>query len=591
MIPISLDEVRQDVVGPLPELQPRRRRVINMVAMAWQRTPSFWRFYSLVATMLTILTILLAVLLSRAYAIKYTHVVDLGYSKYRGFKGSNSVSQWLGMRYAAPPLGSLRFRVAQDPLNTTDIQAVVENRPVCLETNVTTITSANSEDCLFINVFAPTNATAIKLTSKLLPVYIYIQGGGFNKDGNPNYDGTSLIKASDYDIVIVTFNYRVGPYGFLTSKEVQADGDLNIGLKDQRKAFEWVQKYIHHFGGNSSHVTIGGDSAGAASVDLHLTAYGGRDDGLFHAAAAESQSFGPQLNVSQSQYQYDALVNRTGCSNTADTLQCLRALDVSVLQASNIEIPYHNRTAAPLFMYSSVIDGDFIQESTYRLFADRKFLKIPVIYGDVTNEGTIFAPKNTTNYTTMNEFLQNNFPHLTTDQLSRIDEFYPFDNQIFPSSKPYWRTAANAYGEMRYNCPGIFISSAFDNAGVAGNWNYHYNVTDPKDDARGLGVSHTIEITAIWGGYPYVPSGTPTSYKTTNADIIPLMQGYWTSFIRAHNPNTYRLPGSPEWERFSVSDKKRILLQARNGTVMEKVPGDQLERCEYLSGIGPLIQQ
>lgn len=126
MIPISLDEVRQDVVGPLPELQSRRRRVINMVAMAWQRTQSFWRFYSLVATTITILTILLAVILSRAYAIKYTHVVDLGYSKYRGFKGSNCVSQWLGMRYAAPPLGSLRFRVAQDPLNTTDIQAVVE---------------------------------------------------------------------------------------------------------------------------------------------------------------------------------------------------------------------------------------------------------------------------------------------------------------------------------------------------------------------------------------------------------------------------------------------------------------------------------
>lgn len=181
--------------------------------------------------------------------------------------------------------------------------------------------------------------------------------------------------------MVVTFNYRVSLYGFLTSQEIEADGDLNIGLKDQRKVFEWVQKYISYFGGDPGQVTIGGDSAGAASVDLHLTAYGGRDDGLFHAAAAESQSFGPQLNVSESQYQYDALVSRTGCDNTTDTLRCLRDLDVSVLQANNIPIAYPNGSGTPLFMYSSVVDGDLVPETTYSLYAAGKFLKIPVIFG------------------------------------------------------------------------------------------------------------------------------------------------------------------------------------------------------------------
>lgn len=128
-------------------------------------------------------------------------------------------------------------------------------------------------------------------------------------------------------------------------------------------------------------MTIGGDSAGAASVDLHLSAYGGRDDGLFHAAAAESQSFGPQLNISQSQYQYDALVSRTSCNNSTDTLQCLRALDVSVLQKNNIQIPYPGKKSTPLFMYSSVIDGDLVRDSTYRSYAEGKFIKIPVIFG------------------------------------------------------------------------------------------------------------------------------------------------------------------------------------------------------------------
>ena len=89
-------------------------------------------------------------------------------------------------------------------------------------------------------MYAPSSGT----TSSKLPVYVFIQGGGFNYNSQPNYDGNSLIKASGGKIIIVTFNYRVGVYGFLASKEVQAAGNANVGLLDQRKCFQWVQKYI-----------------------------------------------------------------------------------------------------------------------------------------------------------------------------------------------------------------------------------------------------------------------------------------------------------------------------------------------------------
>lgn len=106
----------------------------------------------------------------------------------------------------------------------------------------TPIQWGQSEDCLFVDVYAPTNAIR---SGKRLPVYFFIQGGGFAELSNANYNGTGLVEASGHNIVVVTFNYRVGPYGFLAGKEVEQGASLNNGLKDQIKALEWVQKYIH----------------------------------------------------------------------------------------------------------------------------------------------------------------------------------------------------------------------------------------------------------------------------------------------------------------------------------------------------------
>jgi carboxylesterase type B len=110
---------------------------------------------------------------------------------------------------------------------------------MCFTTPSTTYDAKFKEDCLFLNVFAPTKVNGSH------PVYVFFQGGGFNDLSEPNLDGNSLINAADHDLVIVTFNYRVGPWGFLASKEVQADGQINAGLLDQRKVLHWIQQYIH----------------------------------------------------------------------------------------------------------------------------------------------------------------------------------------------------------------------------------------------------------------------------------------------------------------------------------------------------------
>ena len=280
-------------------------------------------------------------------------------------------------------------------------------------------------------------------------------------------------------------------------------------------------------------------------------------------------------------------MERTGCNGTSNTLQCLRNLTTAELQAQNTNFPVPGGVGTPIFMYTTTIDGGLITDYTYRLFAENKFIQVPTIFGDTTNEGTIFTPKNTSSYQDMNIFLLTQYPHLNQTQLEQIDAYYPKDEQ-FPNSGPYWRTAANAYGEIRYICPGQYCSSQTQSAGGP-SWNYRYNVMDPTLEALGLGTTHTQEVNAIWGPQN-VNGAAPASYNTTNYPIVPVLQGYWTSFIRSYDPNMYRAPGTPTWEQWTDAGKQRIMF-ITNGTMMETVPDDQVTRCAYAFNIAISLQQ
>jgi carboxylesterase type B len=532
----------------------------------------------------------LAVLFRLSYA--FDTCKHLGYSSYNGRALSNGVTQWLGIRYAAPPLGDLRFAAPEDPHSVPGIVEADAHGPICLSTlssgeKAPLSTPQMNEDCLFMDIYAPTNATK----GSELPVMFFLQGGGFNTNSNANFNGTGLVLASQMNMVVVTFNYRVGPYGFLASQEVLEGGSVNNGLKDQRKALEWVQRHIEEFGGNPCHVVLSGDSAGAASINLQLTAYGGRDDNLFHASAAESQSFATINTVSESQFMYDNLSIRAGCASSDDTLACLRSLSADDLQRVNFNTPFPGAQGAPLYMYGPTLDHDFIQEYTYPAYANGNFVKLPAIYGDASNEGTVFTPKNTSTLADADTFIKNQFPYITLSQLREWNALYPIEAYpAFPDSGRAWRSTSTGYGEMRYNCPGLFINAVYARLGVPA-WNYHWDVRDPPAEASGLGVTHTVEINAIWG--PEYLNGAPASYLPggVNAHVVPVVQGYWTSFIRAKDPNTFRKRGTPVWEAWTEDNAFRALRFGTNETGMEDVDAGQRQRCEYLSGIGEALRQ
>lgn len=369
-------------------------------------------------------------------------------------------------------------------------------------------------------------------------------------------------------------------------------GNINNGLKDQRKALHWVQKYIRSFGGNPGHVTIGGASAGAQSVVLHVTAYGGRDDGLFHASAAESQSFPPLRSVDESQYAYNNLVIRAACASETDTLACLRSRSAAELQAVNNNTAYPGAQGPPLYMYGPVLDFDFVSDYTFRAYAEGKYVQVPAIYGDDTNEGTVFAPKNTSSISQSNIFMQNQFPDLSLKQLKKLNELYPVENTpSFPDSGRYWRQVSDVYGDMRYTCPGIFVSGTYANDSIP-NWNYRWNVIDPVANAEGTGVTHTSEVQAIFGP-DYTLGAAPDSYGFggVNYPSVAVSQSYWTSFIRCYDPNTHKKAGSPKWDQWTESNYNRRLMFQTNNTMMESVPADQKEKCDYLSSIALSLKQ
>jgi carboxylesterase type B len=306
----------------------------------------------------------------------------------------------------------------------------------------------------------------------------------------------------------------------------------------------------------------------------------------------ESPSLGPLATVDESEFAYNNLTIRTGCAGSEDTFGCLRNLDVNNLQKENYNLPFPNASLPPIYLYRPTIDGNLVSDHTYHLYGQGKFMKVPVIFGFDSNEGTIFTPHRTSTIDEADQFLQANFPSIQKAQLDKVNSMYMSrpDDPVYQGAGKYWQGISKAYGEIRYICPAIYISSAYNShcATALSNWGYHYAVIDSDAITSGYGTTHTIEVNAIWGPQ-YVSTKPPISYSTSNGEIVPLMQRYWTSFIRSYNPNTYRAAGSPEWQPWG-DEYKQIFIQTEY-TKMVTLPGDRKTRCKYLQSIARDLAQ
>ncbi|KAJ0355800.1 hypothetical protein COL154_011219 [Colletotrichum chrysophilum] len=422
-----------------------------------------------------------------------------------------------------------------------------------------------------------------------LPVMIWISGGGFVQLLNENYNGTGLVEASNNGVVIVSFNYRVGPYGFLASEELQKEGSLNIGLHDQRAAMKWVEQHIGKFGGDPNNVTLFATSAGSGSVLLHTLAYGGHppenDNVKWRAGIAPAVWLPSVHKVEETQYQYDHLLNATNCSDLA----CLRSLDSDIIQRANSGFPFPGQANVPLFPYGPVIDGHLLTGTPSEMLRNGNFAKHrPLILGSSSTEGTIFATQaNTTQ--DVNDFLKTQFPDLTEDDLAQANAQYSSVPSTFPgvnvTKSPKFYQLSQMFGDMAFSCVASGFAAGLSRVGVD-VYLLRDHVLDPVEVAAGFIVPHTWELQAVWGP-DYAPQSVAVpganSYDVggVNHGMVGVVQAYWLSFARTGGkPNAAKAAGAPFWGPYGHGE--RLKLQT-NSTTMEYLHEEESGRCALWS--------
>ena len=503
-------------------------------------------------------------------------LVDLGYTQLQGTALASGATQWLGVRYAAAPTGARRFAAPVDPPASPPGEVVDATRfqPICLPRSASDFTAQPNrrftvaEDCLYLNVFAPSNATG-------RPVLYFVQGGGFQSNSNANFNGSDL--AVFGDIVVVQINYRVGPFGFAQSREVQAGGSLNNGLKDMIQGLKWTKQYIAMFGGDPDQVVAGGDSAGATAVAMLLPAFADKDPGLFKGIILESASVATVRTLEQGQEQYNCLTNATGCSSDADSLACLRGLNASALLTEQCQFNPH-------------FDGDLVQTSMLDAYRSGKFLQVPAITGACGDEGTKNVPRDTDTIAAARAFINDQASGALSDaSLDLIQKLYLDAPQpVFPGAGRLWRQLANAHGDFRSTCVTAALADGLARAGVPA-YSYRYAVRDPEQDALGFGAYHTVELNGVFG--PDNTDGAPPqSYRTSNAPVVPVTMAYWASFVKTRDPNRARLAGTPEWKPWTVRGRERLRFETGAGMGMESMNDTQRTNCDMFAPMMAAIE-
>ncbi|CAG7822766.1 unnamed protein product [Allacma fusca] len=383
--------------------------------------------------------------------------------------------QFQGIPYAQPPVRELRFESPRPPLKWNGTLAADHHHTPCLQLNFITGLLTGTEDCLYLNVFVPkVNESApirnVRDTSnkdntyQLLPVMVFIYGGYFMYGASHHYGPKYFM---DEDVILVTFNYRVGAFGFLNTGDGVVRG--NMGLKDQNMVLHWIKQNIMLFGGDPNQVTLFGESAGGSSVHFHMLSP--KSAGLFHKAISQSGTAIRTYQIVNNPGDYAKRLGSQLDCPTLDSLimvKCLKNIDGEKIAKIHLDKWskrkfFQDLLSSPLAQYSpsveTIIDDDtFLHANPYRILKSGNFSRVPWLTGVNSEEGLVYSARIARNKNVSTRIFSNwknvapillNYDDHRRDIAERVRNFYlQKSHNIFGRPSLWFRRNTKGFTDM-----------------------------------------------------------------------------------------------------------------------------------------------
>ncbi|ESK95924.1 carotenoid ester lipase [Moniliophthora roreri MCA 2997] len=507
--------------------------------------------------------------------------VRLGTGVFRGVSTTSGTEKWLGIPFAAAPVGSRRFKapvpLTHGPMAGDEpVKDASEFGNACPQPPSSGLGAPISEDCLFLNVWRPQNTSA----DAKLPILVWFHGGAYTTGAGsaPSADPTRILLRSveiEKPIIFVSVNYRLNTFGFLASSSVPKE-DLNAGLLDQAQALRFLQQNIGAFGGDPEKVTIWGQSAGAGSVES-LFLFPGKDEKLFRAGISDSstgpfKSSPPPETYDKPGKPFTRVLQATGCSAGPEAVNCLR--DVPFETLLNVSNAMIGATLNSQLWQPTISPGTKFHAQASEIIKSGDFVHLPYLAGTNVNEGAGFSvslrKRNLTGPAqdaAFDDFIARlliDNSTVTEDVLQETHRLWAQNDTTlgapFNTGDSLFDRAEAWYTDEMYLAPRRLL---FEHAAEKQDlFAYYFREFIPGNDPT-LGVAHASELQLFFGPVPDV-----------EVDFANTMTDFYINFINDLNPG-------PEWPKYDLETRPVLQLLRGNVTV---IPDDwDVDKTDFLN--------
>ena len=492
-------------------------------------------------------------------------VVETTYGPVRG-TDDGRVRVWKGIRYAAPPVGELRFRAPEPPQPWTEVADATEFGPVCPQPVLPNIPldlgAPQGEDCLSLNIWVSSGTEP----GDAKPVMVWVHGSAYilgsssqiiGSTSQPLYDGRVL--ASSGEVVVVTLNYRLGALGFLDLSSFNGPRrrfDSNIGLRDVLFALHWVRDNIAAFGGDPERVTLFGESGGGGIVTTLLASPAAK--GLFAAAIAQSSPATSVYSRGRARRVADRVLGLLGVAES--DVDRLADVPIAAIVAASMQVFHEVPVQNPgTLAFVPIVDGELVPDYPVQRAREGRSHPVPLIIGTTKHEAALFRWKKLQ--------LMPITPHAITAMFAEIAAEQP-DLQL-----PAEEQIVSAYSGMRVKTRGLSIAGdigfrmpsvwfAEGHSAVAPVYLYRFDATTPMLRLLRIGGAHATELPYVWGNLAKESILFRFGGLKTARAVSARMRARWLNFATQAKP--IGPPGEPQWLPYRLTDRTCLIIDKQD---------------------------